>query len=174
MELNSDMDEITPSIEDAKTGERLKTLILPLDKAELEHINRKNGWLFDWKKELVLLGRNVYKLVTEKEPDVIQGLVSVVKDKTFVLMPLIENAPFNRGRGKKYLDVCPNMTAYGCKLSREYGFGGVVAFNPKTELFSHFEKTLGAVRISNSRMAIFEYNAKLLLDKFFPEKEKTL
>ena len=63
------------------------------------------------------------------------------------------------------------MTAYGCKLSKEAGFNGVVAFEPKTALIPHYEKTLGAVLISERRMAIFEKDAQVLLDKYFPETE---
>jgi hypothetical protein len=47
----------------------------------------------------------------------------------------------------------------------------VVAFDPKTALIPHYEKTLGAVLISERRMVIFEEKAKLLIDKYFPETE---
>ena len=87
----------------------------------------------------------MYKLVTEKEPQTVQGLVSLEKREDHVLMHLIENAPFNRGKGKKYLGVCGNLTAFGCKLSKDYGFDGVIAFNAKTALIPHYEKTLKMV-----------------------------
>jgi hypothetical protein len=70
--------------------------------------------------------------------------------------------------------VCGNLTAYGCKLSKEYGFDGVIAFVSKTALISHYEKTLGAVLISERIMAIFEKDAQVLLDKYFPETEARL
>ena len=63
------------------------------------------------------------------------------------------------------------MTAYGCKLSKEYGFDGVIAFDPKTALIPHYQKTLGAVLINDRRMAIFEKDAQVLLNKYFPETE---
>ncbi|GBU28051.1 hypothetical protein R84B8_01609 [Treponema sp. R8-4-B8] len=66
------------------------------------------------------------------------------------------------------------MTAYGCKLSNEYGFDGVVVFEPKTALIPHYEKTLGAVRIGEKRMAILEDRAMLLLKKYFPETQEEL
>jgi hypothetical protein len=69
----------------------------------------------------------------------------------------------------EYFGVCGNLTAYGCKVSMECGFDGVVAFDPKTALIPHYEKTLGAVLISERRMVIFEDKAKLLIDKYFPE-----
>jgi hypothetical protein len=76
----------------------------------------------------------VYKLVAEQEPQTIHGLVSLEKLEDHVYMHLVENAPFNIGKGKKYLGVCGNLTAFGCKMSKDYGFGGVIVFVPKTEL----------------------------------------
>ena len=73
------------------------------------------------------------------------------------------------GKGKKYIGVCGNLTAFGCKMSKDYDFDGVVAFVPKTELIAHYQKTLGAVMISDRIMAIFEEPARRLLDKYFPE-----
>jgi hypothetical protein len=167
MELDFEIDRITESIEDAVTGEALETLVLPVSAADLKSVTKKAGWLFDWKAELNEPERGVYKLVTEKEPNVIQGLVSLVKDNGFVLMALIESAPFNRGQGKKYFGVCGNLTAFGCKMSMEYGFNGVVAFDSKTTLIPHYEKTLGAVHIGGQRMIIYEERAAFFIDKYF-------
>ena len=169
MELDFEIDKITESIENADTGETLDTLVLPFTKDDLKEATKKNGWLFDWKLELDEPERQVYKLVAEQEPQTIQGLVSLEKRTGHVFMTLIENAPFNKGKGKKYMGVCGNLTAYGCKLSLEYGFDGVVAFDAKTALIPHYEKTLGAVRIGQKRMAVMEDKAILLLEKYFPE-----
>jgi hypothetical protein len=79
----------------------------------------------------------VYKLITKKEPEVIHGLVSFEKDDGFMYMSLIESSPFNRGKSKKYFGVAFNLIAYVCKLSKEYGFDGVVSFEPKTALIPH-------------------------------------
>jgi len=171
MELDFEIDKITESIENADTGETLNTLVLPVTKADVEVVTKKNGWLFDWKLEFSKPQRQVYKLVAEQEPQTIQGLVSLEKKEGFILMNLIESSPFNIGKEKKYLGVCGNLTAYGCKLSKEYGFNGVIAFDPKTALIPHYQKTLGAVLINDRRMTIFEKDAQVLLNKYFPETE---
>jgi len=101
-------------------------------------------------------------------------MVSLEKRVKHVFMHLIESAPCNIGKTKKYLGVAGNLTAYGCKLSKESGFNGVIAFDPKTALIPHYEKTLGAVLISERRMAIFEKDAQVLLNKYFPETEAKL
>jgi hypothetical protein len=174
MELDFEIDKITESIENAETGETLDTLVLPVTKADLEEITKRNGWLFDWKLEFSGSEKQVYKLVAEQEPQTIHGMVSLEKRLKYIFMHLIENAPCNIGKDKKYLGVCGNLTAYGCKLSKELGFNGVIAFDPKTALIPHYQKTLGAVLISERRMAIFEEDAQVLLDKYFPETEVKL
>ena len=167
MELAFEIDKITESIENADTGETLETFVLPVTQADLKETTKKNGWLFDWKLELAEPEKQVYKLVTEKEPHTIQGLVSLEKLKDHVLMHLIESAPINRGKGKKYLGVCGNLTAFGCKMSKDYGFDGAIAFDAKNALIPHYEKTLGAVHLGGNRMGIFEENAQKLIDKYF-------
>jgi hypothetical protein len=171
MELAFEVDKITESIENAETGETLDTLVLPVTEADLKQVTKKNGWLFDWKLAYNQTGHQLYKLVAEQEPQTIQGLVSLEEREKHIFMHLIESAPCNIGKGKKYLGVCGKLTAYGCKLSKEYGFDGVIAFDPKTALIPHYQKTLGAVLISERRMAIFEKDAQVLLDKYFPETE---
>ncbi|WP_461257384.1 hypothetical protein [Treponema sp. R80B11-R83G3] len=43
MELDFEIDKITASIENAETGEALKTLVLPVNQEELNKVNKKNG-----------------------------------------------------------------------------------------------------------------------------------
>jgi hypothetical protein len=169
MELDFEIDKITESIEDAKTGENLATIVEPVNEADLKGINKKNEWLFDWKLEFSNPVRQVCKLIVENEPNTIHGLVSFTKHEDHLLMNLIENASFNIGEDKKYFGVAANLIAYVCKMSMEYGFSGIIAFEPKTALISHYEKTLGAVQISSGRMAIFEKNAKILINRYFPK-----
>jgi hypothetical protein len=94
-------------------------------------------------------------------------MVSFSKQKDHVFMNLIESAPFNRGQGKKYLGVCGNLTAFGCKTSMDYGFDGEISFQAKTALISHYEKTLGAVHIGGGKMIVFEERAKIMISKYF-------
>jgi hypothetical protein len=140
----------------------------------MEEATKKNGWLFDWKLEFSRPQRQVYKLIAEKEPETMHDLLSLKKMEDHVFIHLIENAPINRGKGKKYLGVAGNLTAYGCKLSKKYGFDGIVVFEPKTALITQNKKTLGAVLISDRRMAIMEDRAMFLLDKYFPETQEEL
>ena len=169
MELEFEIDKITESIESAETGERFDTLVLPVRKADLRGVTKKNGWRFDWELELAKTNRQVYKLVTEKEPGAIQGLVSFKNEEDHIHMNLIENAPANIGKGKKYVGVAGNLIAYGCKLSMEAGFNGFVAFEPKTVLRDYYHDVLGAMYIGRHKMAFVDKVAKTYVDKYFPQ-----
>jgi len=171
MELDFEIDKITESIENTETGESFETQVMPITKADLKEITKKNGWLFDWRFELSQWERQVYKLITEKEPNVIQGLVCFEKwnREEFVYMHLIESAPFNVGKGKIYKGVCGNLVAYGCKLSRDYGFDGYLSFDAKTVLIEHYKETLKAKHYGGQKMGIEPKEADWLINCYFHE-----
>jgi len=166
------VDGLTKSIKCAATSERFETMVLPVTKTDLPAISKKAGWLFDWEREFAA-GAAIYKLVTVKEPKIIQGLVLFFEDEDHLFMRLLESAPFNVGKGKKYIGASGNLVAFGCLLSRQKGFQGVLAFDSKNKLMSHYEKTLGARRLNRSqRMYIGEPEADLLINTYFPNLEQ--
>jgi len=171
MELEFEIDKITESIESAETGERFDTHVLPLGEADLRGVTPQNGWLFNWKSELAETNRQVYKLVTEKEQNVIQGLLSFEKNdkEKLIFIYLIENAPHNLGRRKAYKGVCGNLVAYACKKSKEYGFNGYVSFMAKTALIEHYMTMLKAKHYGGQRMGIEPDDADLLINNYFPQ-----
>ena len=169
-QLDFVVDGITNSIALAATGERFETLVLPATKADIAAASKRAGWLFDWKLEQAN-GFTVYKLVTVKEPNIIQGMAAFRDEQGYVFMSLLESAPGNIGKNQKYIGVAGNLAAYGCLMSRQKGFDGCLVFISKTLLISHYEKTLGAVHLGNQRMGIFEVAAANLLEKYFPTQQ---
>ena len=125
--------------------------MIPLSKGDMKQVLKKNGWQFDWQIEMKNPTKSVFKLVMLQQPEVIQGLVSTSKEDGYVMMNLIESAPFNFGKNKKYNGVAGNLVAFVCRLSKEYGFDGEILFFSKTKLIEHYEKTLGAVHIGGQR-----------------------
>jgi hypothetical protein len=169
--ININIDKLTHSIENAVTGDSFPTEILPLTQLDLVHLTKKNGWKFNWKKEFQQPDRNVFKLIIAGEPAVIHGLVSYTEKAGYLEMHLIESAPSNFGKNKKYSGVAGNLVAFVCKRSVELGFDGVVAFTAKTVLIGHYAKTLGAVPIGGQRMAIWEAQAQKLIDTYFKSND---
>ena len=83
---------------------------------------------------------------------------------------LIEAAPHNFGRNKKYDGAPISLVAFACMMSFKLGFEGVVAFFAKTKLIEHYENTLGAESIfGNNRMAIFSSAAKKLVNSCYKD-----
>ena len=163
------IDQLTNSIIHVSSGDKFETNCLPIIKADLKLTLKKNGWLFSWKYEFKQANRVVYKIVTDQEPDTIQGLVSLSEQEHHIELELIESAPHNRGTEKLYLGVAANMFAFACYQSKLAGHEGNIAFIAKTELIDHYESSIGAIHIGNHRMIIHEVAAEPLINRYFKD-----
>ena len=169
--LDFEIDKLTNSIENAINGESQSTEVRLLLRTDLKQVSKKNQWLFDWKQEFLLPDRDVFKLVAQSAPNIIQGLISITRHSDHIFMHLLESAHFNRGKGKLYLGVPANLVAYACRLSFHQGSGGVVSFRSKTKLIEHYEKSLHAEHQGGHLMVIQTEAALILTDKYFPNSE---
>lgn len=165
--LEFEVDKLTNSIENVKSGDSFPTEISLLTKVEVKGLTKKNGWQFDWMSELKITTREVYKLTITNNPNIIQGVVSLEVKTDHVYMHLIESAPFNIGRNKTYLGVPGNLIAFACRLSFQRGCEGYVSFLSKTKLIEHYEKSLGAVHVGGRNMVITTETALRLTNKYF-------
>lgn len=168
--IEIEVDKLTNSIENRRTGDSFQTDVSLLDSTDLIHISKKNGWMFDWSFEFNQNDRDVYKLTIEGNVRVIQGLVSITEKKDHVYLHLIESAPFNLGKSKVYLGVPGNLFAFICKLSFHRGFEGYVSFTSKSNLIEHYKKSLGAVNLTGNLMIINTEAAINLIEKYFKTK----
>ena len=169
MRLYFEIDKLSHSLEDTTTGDILLTEVLLLEKVDLKFITKKSGWKFNWKTEFSNLNKQVYKLFLKNDPKVIQGLISLEKKTDHIFMSLIETAPHNFGKTKKYLGVAGNLVAFGCKLSFEKGFEGYVSFESKTKLIEHYKKTLGAKILFGQHMELDTNASRKLISRYFPD-----
>jgi len=161
------IDRLTNSITNSISGDSFPTDVSLLSKKDLKQINKKNGWLFKWKEELKLPDREVYKLTIVNNPNITQGITSLTIKSDHVVIHLIENAPFNKGKDKLYEGVAGNLVAYACRLSFQRGANGFVSFHSKTNLVDHYIKTLNAKHFGNHLMVIDTDAAQILVDKYF-------
>lgn len=166
------IDKLTNSIENTVTGDSFRTNITLLSRLDLKAIIKKNGWLFDWKYELIQPEREVYKLTIVGNDNIIQGLVSIEIKTDHVYMHLVESAPFNKGKSKMYLGVPGNLVAFACRLSFQRGFDGNVSFVSKTKLINHYTQSLGAVHVGGRLMIIDSRAALKLINKYFKNIEQ--
>ncbi len=160
------IDKITNSVEDIITRKSYDTDILRVVPVDLKKVNKKYGWRFDWRIELDQPGRQVFKLLVRGDP-MVQGLISLQPLENFIEMHLIEAAPHNYGRFKKFAGVAGNLVAFACKTSFEVGFEGFIAFRVKTRLIQHYIDTLGAELIFRDRMCLSGDSAKKLVNSYF-------
>lgn len=161
------IDKLTNSIENTITGDVFTTNIVHLTKVDLKNITKQKGWLFDWKFELLQSKREVYKLTTVENANVVQGLISIEIKLDHVYMHLVESAPFNKGKNKVYAGVPGNLVAFACQLSFQKGFEGNVSFISKTQLIKHYVDALGAFHVGGRVMIIETVAALKLVKKYF-------
>ena len=167
--LDFEIDKLTRSIENVVTGDSFPTEISYLTKVDLKTVVKKNGWGFDWKKELNQAEREVYKLTILNNPNIIQGLLSLSIEEDHVYLHLIESAPFNKGKEKVYFGVPGNLVAFACRLSFQRGFDGFVSFHAKTRLINHYKQSLGAFHFGGNLMIINTGAANKLIEKYFKQ-----
>jgi hypothetical protein len=164
--LEFEIDKLTNSIENLATGEVFDTEILRLSELDSKQI-KKLEWQFNWSKELRDKTKEVYKLTTVNNKNIIQGLISIEDKQDHVFMHLIESSRFNKGEGKIYLGVPGNLVAFACKVSMGKGYQGFLAFDAKTALIRHYEETLGATHFRGLRMFIETAAALKLISQYF-------
>ena len=160
------IDKLTNSIENTSTGEVFDTIVVRLTTMDLKIIN-KSEWQFDWSKELNDKTKEVYKLTTEHNPTIIQGLLSIEDKEDHIFMHLIESSKFNKGKNKIYLGVPGNLVAFACKISVDRGFEGFVAFDAKSALIKHYQETLHATHFRGLRMFIETKAALRLISQYY-------
>jgi len=100
--LDFKIDKLTNSIENISTGEVFDTVVIRLTSKDLILI-QKFEWQFDWSKELKDKTKEVYKLTTVNNPNIIQGLLSIEDKQDHIFMHLIESSKFNKGKEKVYI-----------------------------------------------------------------------
>jgi hypothetical protein len=166
--LDFEVDKLTNSIENAISGEVFDTLIIRLKTTDATSI-KKTEWSFNWHNELKDKTKQVYKLTTISNPTIIHGLISLTDKGDHIFMDLIESAKFNRGINKLYKGVAGNLVAFGCKVSFEKKYDGVVSFIAKTQLVEHYKQTLGAKLFGGNRMFIDTKEALILTNKYFKD-----
>ncbi len=164
--LDFEIDKLINSIENTVSGEVFDTEIVKISLKE-KRLIKKSVWLFDWHIELTNEQKEVFKLTTINNPEIIQGLICFEDKKDHIFLHLLESAKFNKGKRKLYLGVAGNLVAFACKISFEKGYEGFVAFDSKTALIKHYEQTLGATYFRGQRMFIETRAAKQLVAKYF-------
>ena len=171
--INVLIDEFTPCLKDASTGELVQTEVIRIKrKSFLKKYNKRNGWYTDWEK---LADENeIYALVVEGTVD-IQGLIAVApqKDMQAVYISWMCTAPQNNKLitdDVKYYGVGGHLFAVAAKKSVDFGYDGYMyGFAANEDLLKHYVAKLNAEVIAMLhpyQFAVDEESAKQIMEVY--------
>lgn len=171
--INVMIDEFTPCLKDARTGELVQTEVIRVKrKSFLKKYNKKNGWYTNWEK---LADENeIYALVVEGSVD-IQGLVAVAKndDMKAVYISWMCTSPENNKLitdEVRYFGVGGHLFAIAAQKSIEYGYDGYMyGFAANQELLEHYVEVFNGEIIAvlhPYQFAIDEEGAKTIMEVY--------
>ena len=171
--VNVLIDEFTPCLKDAVTGELIQTEVIRIKrKSFLKKYNKKTGWYTSWEK---LADENeIYALVVEGTVD-IQGLIALApqKDMQAVYISWMCTAPQNNKLivdNVKYYGVGGHLFAIAAKKSIDYGYDGYMfGYAANKELLQHYVEKLHAEEIAilhPYQFAVDEENAKHIMEVY--------
>ena len=151
--INVIIDEFTPCLKDAKTGELVQTEVIRIKrKTFLRKYNRKTGWYINWAS-----------LITENE---IYALV--VLYITWMCASPDNNKLLSED--VKYFGVGGHLFAIAAQKSLEYGFGGFMyGFAANQNLLQHYVEVFNGEIIAMLhpyQFAIDEENAKRIMEMY--------
>ena len=149
--LYSYVDEFTPCLKDARTGELVQTEVVRVVRESfLQKYNKSNGWYVDW---AALLSENeVYALVLKGTVD-IQGLVAVADndDVGALYMSWACTSPENNkliDEEPRYKGVSGHLFAIAAQVSIDHGYDGYLyGFAANAKLLEHYVNVFGAEHI---------------------------
>lgn len=171
--INVIIDEFTPCLKDARTGELVQTEVIRIRrKSFLKKYNKKNGWYTNWEK---LADENeIYALVVEGSVD-IQGLVAVApnNDMQALYISWMCTSPDNNKQitdDVRYLDVGGHLFAIAAKKSVDFGYDGYMyGFASNEDLLKHYVEVFNGEVIAMLhpyQFAIDEDAAKMIMEVY--------
>jgi len=169
LEIDIILDKFTPCLENIETGELISTSYSKAGHGELKGLKRQ-GWNFNWTSKS-LKNCEVYKLTIENDRN-IQGLIAIedIKRDKAVYIRIVESAPHNFGKNKRYNGVGGHLFAIAAKRSTELGYDGFLYMDAKNiDLVRHYQKILGAKFLGmyhDYRMYVDEEAVQKLLKKY--------
>lgn len=171
--INVYIDEFTPCLKDARTGELVQTEVIRVRrKSFLKKYNKRNGWYVNW--ESLTDENEIYALVVEGSVD-IQGLVAVAPndDMQAVYISWMCTSPDNNKQitdEVRYLGVGGHLFAIAAKKSVDFGYDGYMyGFAANEELLQHYVDVFhGEVigMLHPYQFAIDEENAKTIMEVY--------
>jgi len=155
-------------LRNTKTGKEKKGVISKVSKKYLPL--KKDGWQFNWRQLYKIEGAEIYKLSTEENPKIIEGMLMItIFNEEMVFMNNVEVAPHNYGNKGIYKEVAGCLIAFSCIESFERGKGGYngfLSFDSKTKLIELYQYKYGAKIAMGNKMYFDPIAGKALMRKY--------
>ena len=157
--INVIIDEFTPCLKDAKTGELVQTEVIRINrKTFLRKYNRKTGWYINWAS--LIAENEIYALVVEGSVDILYITWMCASPDNNKLL----------SEDVKYFGVGGHLFAIAAQKSLEYGFGGFMyGFAANQNLLQHYVEVFNGEIIAMLhpyQFAIDEENAKRIMEMY--------
>lgn len=133
---------------------------------------KSDGWNFSWESLVLRDKAKSYALRVKNESAVIQGAVHLIEHNGMLIMDLLEVAPGNVGKKKKYDFVAGCLIAFACRESFNVStsYKGYLTFQSKTQLIELYKVKYRAKLAIGQRMYIDPENGAKLIQEYLHRK----
>jgi len=152
---------------DKSSNQLVEAEIIPL-KIKEDIPLKKDGWRFNWRQLTRQKDVQTYVLKLINIPKTVEGALQLRIAEGMLIMDVLEIAPHNIGKNKRYDYVAGVLIAYACRESfkLESNYKGFLTFMAKTQLIEWYKKKYGAELALGQRMFIDWENGQKLVEKY--------
>ena len=129
---------------------------------------KKDGWKFNWRQLVKQEGTQAYVLKLKGKPYTLEGALLLRIEGGMLIMDVLEIAPHNVGKNKRYDFVAGALIAFGCRESFKLDsvYKGFLTFVAKTKLINWYKNKYGAESAFGNRMYIDWENGQRLIEEY--------
>ncbi len=133
---------------------------------------KKDGWNFNWRQLIKQENSRPYVLKLIESPRTVEGALLLRIEANMLIMDVLEIAPHNIGKNKRYGFIAGSLIAFACRESFkiEGDYKGFLTFVAKTKLIEWYKRKYGAELALGQRMFIDFENGEKLIDKYLNRK----
>ncbi len=133
---------------------------------------KKDGWNFNWRQLSKEGETRLYILKLIRSDRSVEGAMLLKIAEGMLIMDVLEVAPYNIRKTKRYDYVAGSLIAFACRESfkLEGNYKGFLTFVSKTELIDWYIEKYGAELALGQKMFIDWENGNKLIEKYLNRK----
>lgn len=151
---------------DVQANRKIKAKIILADKVKMPL--KKDGWNFNWRQLIKNKNTTTFILRLAELPQTVEGVLQLRIESEMLIMDLIEIAPHNIGKKKRYENVAGCLISYACRESFkvEGNYKGFLSFVSKTDLIKWYSIKYGATQAIGQKMYIDPETGLKLIEEY--------